>query len=124
LDKDGKIKNVFQTGDDFSVSVYFKKNKHVDRLNFGLAIFDQENKYIFGINTIIDKIDTEKYMKNSFYQVDYKNVPLKTNSYYVKSGIFGENDMVIYDFLHTSKMFKFISSCQNQGMLELNYNWK
>lgn len=124
LDKDGKEKNVFETGDDVSVRVYFKKYKDIQILNFGIAIYDQENKYIFGINTIIDKINTKKYIENGYFQVNYKNLPIKTNSYTIKSGVFGDNDKQIYDFLNKSNEFKVVSRNQNQGLVEINYKWE
>ena len=125
LDKDGKVKNVFETGEDMSVRVNFKhQNKKVDKVNFGVAMFDLENKYIFGINTIIDKINTKKYLDQGYFQVDYSNMPLKTNSYYVKVGVFGENDNIVYDFLGQSGIFKIISHNQNQGLVEIGYKWK
>lgn len=124
LDKDGKKRSVFETGEDLSVRVYFKQHKKVPVLNFGVAIFDQEGKYIFGINTVIDRISTEKYIQDEHFQIDYKEIPLKTNGYYVSVGIFGETDGKIYDFLHKSTFFKVISKNRNQGSVELKYNWQ
>ena len=124
LDKDGNKKNVFKTGDDISVRVCFEQNKSVENINFGIALFNEENNYIFGINTILDKVDTEKYLKLGYYQVDYNNVQLNTNKYFIKSGIFGETDSVAYDFLHKSEPFEIFSDSKNQGIVELNYNWK
>lgn len=123
LDKDGNKKNVFQTGEDLSIRVYFKKNKDISALNFGIALFNQENNYIFGVNTILDKVDTAKYIKKGYFQVNYMNIPLKTNTYFIKSGIFGEGDSVAHDFLERSKTFKMISGSINQGMVELSYKW-
>lgn len=124
LDKDGKVKNVFDTGDDMSVRVYFKINKIVRPINFGIALFNQENHYVFGINTIIDKIDTKKYLDYGYFQVKYKSLPIKTDSYHVRVAIFGENDGKIYDFLNRSNVFKVVSKNQNQGLVEINYEWK
>jgi len=123
LDKDGNIKNVFQTGESMSIRVYFKKKKDIPAINFGIALFNQENNYIFGINTIIDKIDAKKYIERGYFQVDYANTPLKTNTYFIRSAIFGENDSIAYDFLERSKIFKVVSRNENEGLVELNYKW-
>lgn len=124
LDKEGKVGNVFKTGDDFSVRVYFRRNGEVNPLNFGVAIFNQENNCCFAINTVRDKIDTRKYVKLGYFQLNYRNVPLKTNSYFVKVGIFGEADTMVYDFLEKSNYFKYFSKNQNQGIFELDYDWQ
>ena len=124
LDNEGNEKNVFETGDDVSVRVYFEVHKLQEEFNFGLAINNQEGHYIFGINTIIDEINVEKYLKKGFFEVKYEKMPLKTGSYYIKAGVFGENDGKIFDFLHKSNLFKILSRSKNQGLIELKYNWK
>jgi len=123
LDKDGNKKNVFKTGDDLSVRIYFNKNKPVENLNFGIAIFNQEKNYIFGVNTILDKVDTKKYLEKGYCQVDYNNIPLKTNTYFIKSGVFGDTDTIAYDFIHKSESFNVFSDDKNQGLIEINYSW-
>lgn len=124
LDKNGNEKNVFETGDDMSIKVYFKQNKKVGILNFGIAIFNQEGNYIFGINTILDRIETRKYLEQGYFQVNYEKIPLKNSTYYIDIGIFGENDSKIYDFSVRSKEFKIFSTNKNHGLVELNYEWK
>ena len=123
LDKNGKVENVFQTGDNMSIRVYFRKNESVGKLNFGIAIYDQESNYIFGTNTIIGEINTQEFLEKGYYQLDFAKIPLKTNTYFIKSGIFGENDKVAYDFLDKSNDFKVISNSESQGLVELNCNW-
>jgi len=123
LDKDGNKKNVFKTGDDITAKVYFKINKKIVDFNFGIAIFNQENDYMFGVNTILDKIETNKYIKNGYFQVDYAKIPLKTNAYFVKAGIFGKNDAIAYDFIDKSAPFKVVSKSKNQGLVEIEYKW-
>lgn len=123
LDKDGKEKNVFETGDDMSIRVYFKQYKKVEKLNFGIAIFSQENYYILGINTFWDKINTKKYIENGYFEVNYKNIPLKTNSYYINLAIYGERESITCDFIIKIKMFKVVSVGKNHGMVRMAYNW-
>lgn len=124
LDKDGKEKNVFETGEDMSVRVYFKVNKKFDVLNFGVAISNIENDYIFGINTFIDKIKTEHYIKQGFFEVKYKNIPIRTNSYFIKAGIWGERPDKLIDSLNKSNIFKVFSKNDNGGMVNLSYEWR
>ncbi len=123
LDKDGKAKNVFETGENISIRVRFKQYKKVPVLNFGIAIFNQENAYILGINTITDKINTAKYIENKFYQINYPKIPLKTNYYFIKAGIFGENEALVYDFMEKSETFQIFSKNKNHGIVDLNYYW-
>ncbi len=123
LDKYGNPRNFFRTGEDMSIRMYFEHSGSFKNLNFGIAIFDQENDYIFGVNTILDKIDTQKYLDDGFCQINYTKNPLKTNTYFVKAGIFGESDNVPYDFLDKSDEFKVVSTNESQGLVELDYKW-
>ena len=123
LDKDGKEKNVFETGEDLLVRVYFKRNKKVDKLNFGVALYNQENDCMFGINTFIDKIDTSQMFQRGYFEVKYSKMALRTNSYYVQAGIWGETVVVPYDYLAESGMFKMFSRDRNIGLVNIDYIW-
>jgi ABC-type polysaccharide/polyol phosphate transport system ATPase subunit len=123
LNKTGNSKNVFETGEDMSIRVYFKKNKPVDVLNFSIAIFNQENHYVFGIHTFSEKIDAKKCIDRGYYQVDYRNIPLRTNTYYINSAIYGKSDRAAYDFMPKSKFFKVFSKDKNYGMVDIDYAW-
>lgn len=124
LDKDGKEKNVFKTGDDISIRVYFKQNIKKEILHFGIAILNQENNYFSGINTFFDNIDTKKYIKKGYFQVDYNNIPFMTNVYFLQIGIWGGVITMQIDFLEKSNFFRVVSSSQNYGIIDLKYKWK
>jgi hypothetical protein len=125
LDRDGKEKTVFETGDDMSIRIYFKINQMKDEFNFGLAIYNQEGNYISGINTIFDKIDTKKYLQDGYFQVDYKNIPLIGNSYYIATSIVKDNFSSFYALLPKSQCFKIITTRnKNQGIVDMDYTWK
>lgn len=123
LDKDGKKKNVFQTGEDMSVRVYFKQYKKVKELNFGIGIFNLEKHYAYGINTFFDKIDSKKYLNKDYCQIDYVNLPLENNTYYINFAIYGKNENVVYDFLPMSRLFKFFSNSKSYGMVNIRHKW-
>ena len=124
LDKDGKEKNIFQTGDDMSIRVYFKQNIKKEILNFGISIFNQEQVCLFGINTFNDRIDTGDIYKKGYFQVDYKKVFLGSDTYYIQAGVWGDAPTKIYFYLSRSKKFKFFSGDSNIGLVRLDYKWK
>ncbi|MDD5396693.1 MAG: ABC transporter ATP-binding protein [Candidatus Moranbacteria bacterium] len=123
LDKDGKEKNVFETGDDMSIRVYFDIKKAKNDLNFGLAVHSQDGLYIFGINTFIDDVDKEKYIKLGYFQINFFNLPLKNNTYYIKAAVHGDNAFKNYDLLEKSSEFKFVSKKKSHGFIEVDYEW-
>lgn len=123
LDKEGNEKNVFQTNDDILVRAYFQQNKEVDELNFGIAIFNQESHCMFGTNTFINKIDTSQMQKNGYFEINFKNIPLRKDAYYVQAGIWGKTVATQYDYLAKSKFFKIFSDDKNIGEVSINNNW-
>ena len=124
FDEAGKERNTFQTGENILVRVYFTTSGKNKLLNFGIAIFSVENHYILGINTFIDSIDTRNYMKQGYFEVEYKNIPLRNNSYYIQAGIFSEKVERQLDYLSRSKLFRIFSKDKNQGIVDLAYEWK
>ncbi len=124
LDEKGQKKNVFRTGENMSVRVYFQRNNLEKELHFGIALCSLEGHYIFGVNTIFDKIDTTKYLSQGYYELSYKNIPIRTNSYFVKSAIFGSENTIIYDWLEKSSFFKVVSENHNEGMTDILYSWQ
>lgn len=123
LDKNENKKSVFETGEDLSVRIYFKQNKKTDQLNFGMTITSQENAHLIGISTIIDKVDVSKFVKEGYFQAEYKKLPLRTGTYYIDAAIFGKNHDNVFDYISKVKQFKVFSKGQNDGLVELDYRW-
>ncbi|MFZ2154058.1 MAG: ABC transporter ATP-binding protein [Candidatus Moraniibacteriota bacterium] len=124
LDKDGIKKNVFETGDNIVVRVYFKCDKTIDELNFGISIYSSEGSAVFGISTAFDKINTKNMVKNGFFEIEYPNIKIKTNSYFIKVVIMDKADAIMLDFFEKSVAFKIVSRNKNAGIVELDYRWK
>lgn len=124
LDENRNQKNVFKSGEDLVIRIGFSKIEGVEKLNFGVAIYSQEDYYIFGINTLLDKIDTQKFMQNGYCDVLYKGINLGTNKYYIRAGIYEDQVEKIIDFVDQSKeYFQIQSFSLNTGIVHLDYNW-
>jgi ABC-type uncharacterized transport system ATPase subunit len=125
LDKDGKEKNVFAAGDDICARVHFEIYKDKKVLNFGMGFFSLEGSYILGINTVVDNIDVDKYLKNKYFTVILKNNLLNKGSYYIVAGVGSDNFIKPYAFLPKSQYFKVMDTkSKNEGIVRLDYEWK
>jgi lipopolysaccharide transport system ATP-binding protein len=123
LDKDGKEKNVFETGEDLILRVYFKENRNIDNINFGASMHSQEGIYISGINTFYDQVKIQAIRNKGYFEILYKNLPIKTNKYYFRVVIFGGNPYEQLDYLPKTELFSIVSLKKNEGIVELNYFW-
>jgi ABC-2 type transport system ATP-binding protein len=124
LDENREGKNIFKTGDDLIVRVWFSKSENVSKLNFGVAIYSLEDYYIFGINTLFDKFDTEKFLQNGYCDVHYRHINLGTNKYYIRAGIYEDQVEKLVDFVDQSKDYFQVQAFDlNTGIVHLDYEW-
>jgi len=106
-----------------SVRVYFKINRKIPVINFGLSLFSVDEEYIFGTNTIFDKKDVSEFIKKGYYQVNLRKIPFTTNTYYIHTSIAGENFSSYYAFAYKTNMFNVIYRKKNEGILDLDHSW-
>lgn len=123
LDKDGQLKNVFRTGDNISVRVYFRRNGKLPILNFGIGIFNQECRDLFGVKTFVDKLETSKMIKYNYFQVNYENIPLRSGIYYVQSAIWGSMESNLICYMPKSNPFRIHSADRNDGIVDIKHSW-
>jgi len=127
LNKAGKLKNVFKTGEDVVIRIYFDLMKEEGDLNFGIGLYNEENIYVFGTGTIIDKLtkkDKRSILEKGYAQINLKNIQLKNGTYFVKVGIYGEFNSTVYDFLQKSSDFKVFGLQKTLGIVELQHKWE
>ncbi|MCK9423291.1 MAG: ABC transporter ATP-binding protein [Bacteroidales bacterium] len=124
LDENKNLKNIFKTGEDLVVRIWFSKHESVDKLNFGIAIYSLEDYYIFGINTLLDHISTEKYLQKGYCDVHYRRINLGTNKYYIRAGIYEDQSEKLIDYVDQSpEYFQVQAFNQNTGIIHLDYEW-
>jgi len=107
IDRNGNVKNVFETGDNISIKIYFKKNKEVDVLNFGVGFRSLSDDLVFGYNTIMDKFKVKKD-KNSLTLTIDKLTVLK-GEYYINVACFGSQETNQFDYKPKFKVIKIFS---------------
>lgn len=125
LDKDGKVKNIFETGDDIVARIHYNAKKKIEKPVFGTAIYTQDGIHISGPNTktskfIIDFIESDGFLdfvmlKNQFF----------TGSFKFTVSIFNWECVIPFDFRDKAYGFKIISQEENQnGLITMETLWK
>jgi teichoic acid transport system ATP-binding protein len=124
LDENRNAKNIFKTGDDLVVRIWFSKSENVDKLNFGVSIYSLEDYFVFGINTLLDNINTKEFVQNGCFDVHYKHINLGTNKYYIRAGIYEDKVEKLVDFVDQSaEYFQVQAFNLNTGIVHLDYEW-
>lgn len=117
LNSHGKKAHVFTNGDKATLDVSWRDTKKVE--NVGVAIYSSQGHYIFGANTILDKVD----IKNSKVSYDVE-LNLGSGRYYMQVGLFGKNDTEKISFIEKAEEFSVISQSTWQGTTYLKHSWE
>jgi ABC-type polysaccharide/polyol phosphate transport system ATPase subunit len=124
FNKDNERKNVFKTGDDILLKIFLQVRKKNRSYHFGVGLYNLQGAYITGVHTLLDNIDTKKYLNQGYIHMIFPKNILKTDAYYVRVGIVGDVLGRYYDFLDRSSTFRIFSSDKNQeGIVRLDYKW-
>ena len=93
-------------------------------MNFGVAIYSLEDYFIFGINTLLDNINTQHFVQNGYCDVHFKRVNLGTNKYYIRAGIYEDQVEKLIDYVDQSKDYFQVQAFNlNTGIVHLDYEW-
>jgi ABC-type polysaccharide/polyol phosphate transport system ATPase subunit len=114
----GSEKTNFKYGEDLLVQLSWPEELKV--MNAGVAIYKQSGEYIFGTNTLLDKISIKK---NSLeYSV---NLSFGPGRYFVAAGLFGKTDREVIEFVSDGPSFslKAEEKARWEGLINLNHKW-
>lgn len=114
----GKSKS-FHTGEKITMKLKWDKSLSGVK-NVGVAIFSDQGAYVYGTNTLNDKIQLDTGATSISYTVDLE---LGKGVYTVKVGLFGETDEDTVYFLDDAGSFQVLSEGEAQGIVPLKHSW-
>lgn len=125
LDKKGKTKNVFSTGEDITMRIHYKVSQKIEKPVFGVAIHTDYGIHITGPNTkasnfLISSLEGEGFidfvlLENQFFSGIYR----------LTVALFSWECMVPYVFKDKEFVFRVVCKDENQnGLIKLKYLWK
>ncbi len=109
-----------KTGDSITVHVEYKDiSKRVGGV--GVAIYKSTGEYVFGANTFRDR----HQLKSSATEMDYDvTLDIGAGNYFVKVGLFGEDENNIVEFIDQGPKFKINARSQTwEGITNLKHTW-
>jgi ABC-type polysaccharide/polyol phosphate transport system ATPase subunit len=114
LDKNGKVKNVFETGEELNIKVGCIFRKQIKDPIFGVVIRNEIKKDVFALNTMHQKIETGLIKKGTTDVVFSVKNYFSTGSYYISPAI-ANNDASNIDWKDNYRSFKIINKRFNSG---------
>ncbi|MBT2763312.1 MULTISPECIES: ABC transporter ATP-binding protein [Paenibacillus] len=121
---DGIIKHTFDMQELISVEIDYVLKKDMPGLVGGVAIIDQRDTYVCGINTKLDKYELPS--SPGYYKLvcNYTNLRLLPGTYHIDIGFFESSGLVRLDYKTKFGSFDVISNVYNaEGIFLLEHNW-
>lgn len=120
----GNLKYSFMTGDNMSITLKFKANKHVDKPVFGIGFVNSFNIDCYGTNTFIDRFEIDKIQKGSSGEIKFviSSLNLLAGTYYLKIAVHDEHGEQ-FDYHDKMYSFQITSLIPDVGITRLSHEW-
>ncbi len=123
LDKDGRKKKVFATGDSLTIKIDYKLNEFVKNAVFGIGLFNRAGVQCYGTNTQIDKLDEFDLDKDGSMEVTIPTFSLLPGEYLLDLAI--ESDIGIpVDYFREAYVIEMYSDIGDVGVARLEHQWR
>jgi ABC-2 type transport system ATP-binding protein len=124
-DRNGKVQNVFNAGEDIKVNIDFIAHKKIDKAVLGIAIYDEEGRHICGPNSKQDgKIITNIKDKN-YVSLIIKNNPFLKGKYLFTAALYDYTCQTPFDHREKHYTFQVLSGMYEEyGLIRLNCDWQ
>lgn len=105
--------------DEATLRISWTKQKRIVK-NLGVAVYKNTGEYVFGANTILDKIDI-----GSSKTLDYSiNLSVGNGNYHYKVAFFGESEDDIIEFIDKGPEFRVVTdNVEWEGISFLKHRW-
>lgn len=122
LDKDGKEKRAYKTGDNLSIEVQYSLKEPVPDADFGIGIFRSDGLQCFGTNTRIDKFKRFDLKESGSFKIELQNLQLLPGEYWVDLAIESRMGLPV-DYYTKALNFETYSETNDAGVCRINHQW-
>ncbi|MCI8364804.1 MAG: ABC transporter ATP-binding protein [Eubacterium sp.] len=123
LDKQGKEKSVFKTGDAVVIQITYKVNRKVEDAVFGIGIFRSDGIQCYGTNTRIDKQNKFNLTKDGVVQINVPAMSLMAGEYLLDVAIEADIGIAV-DYYKEAYRFEVFSDISDVGIARIEHDWK
>ena len=124
FNKFDKKSNIFVSGDPLKIRIYYKNNKDIDVVDFGIGIFYKNGRHCFGTTTDVENYPLKKIKKEGFIDCYIKKLSMWEGDFYLNVTAINKKHYH-YDWYNKMYMFKVIKPNNlDQGLFNLDCKWK
>ncbi len=122
-DASGKKKNVFETGSDIKIKLYYNVQEKVNDAVIGIGIFNGDGVRCYGTNTRLDKLDYFDLTRDGAVELTLNKVMLLPGIYTVDFAI--ESDIAVpVDYYREAATIEIYSTKDDVGIVRIDHDWK
>lgn len=123
VDQDGKERYAFDNTEPFNVKIKYKAKKKIEDAVIGVAIYRDDQTYIYGTNTLIDYAEPMKLDEEGFIEMHVEKMPVNGGNYSVDLA-FHRPDGFNYDFWREVCYVTIQNKRNEVGVISLPHEWK
>lgn len=123
FDNYGKLNNLLQKKNDFTVKMKVLFHEEVDNPIFALTIKDSKGTEITGTNTMFEKKEIGQVKKNQVYEISFKQrLLLQSGNYLLSFGCTGYemDEFVVYQRLYDVTSISVVSEQDTVGVYDMD----
>ncbi|MDO8241164.1 MAG: ABC transporter ATP-binding protein [Candidatus Moranbacteria bacterium] len=125
LDKDGKVKNAFETGESVDIKIYYKINKEANGVNIGIGLYGiEKDERIFSYNTQMDNFEIGN--RSDYIVLHFDSMPILKGDYYLNVACFDDSEKIYYDVKQKYKELKIFAvglKAKYRGLCDIKHEW-
>lgn len=122
VDADGVEKNEFSNRESFSICIEYKTEKEISDAVIGIAIYRDDQTYIYGTNTLIDYSEPVTLRKEGTICLKFDGLPLNAGKYTMDFA-FHKPDGFNYDFWREACGVTIKNKRSEVGIVSVPHEW-
>lgn len=122
VDAEGVARNEFSNRENFLVRIDYKAKKEITDAVIGVAIYRDDQTYIYGTNTLIDYSEPTTLRREGTIWLKFDNLPLNAGRYTLDFA-FHKPDGFNYDFLREACSFVIKNKLSEVGIVSVPHTW-
>jgi ABC-2 type transport system ATP-binding protein len=124
-DYQGRIQNIFNTGEDIRINVEFKQNRHVSSAIFAIKVYTEEGWFLSYHNCKQDGIIMTDLKDTNMISVAIKNNSFLKSRYYLSAILSDEESEIIYDSREKHYWFSIVEeNATEHGKIKIDCDWQ
>lgn len=122
LDRQGKEKSAFLTGEPMTIEMSYQVNGQLKNPACGIGVFRDDGVHCYGVNTQIDHIKGLALKAEGIISFEVKENLLLPGNYTLDVALHTE-DGFAYDYYRYAKKFQMVSQETEAGLVRLPHEW-